>query len=138
MRVTASLKMQQLRQGVELLSQKRRTENAAIKTVDDLFVDWQEINVKRLIHPSIPARVYRKDVVPIIGEIKLDTINARDIGQVLISINKSGHPAICIDALGYCKQLFNHGIKLDLLEANPASAFNVTDAGGIEKSKIWL
>jgi integrase len=35
----------------------------------------------------------------------------------------------------YCKQLFNHGIKLDLLGANPASAFSVTDAGGVEKSK---
>jgi len=134
-RVTASLKMQQLRQGVDPLLEKRRTEQGTIKTVDDLFVDWQEGNVKRLKHPSIPARVYRKDIAPIIGEIKLDSINARDIRRVITSINDSGRPAISNDALGYCKQLFNHGIKLDLLGANPASAFSVTDAGGIEKSK---
>lgn len=134
-RVTASLKMQQLRQGVDPLLEKRRTEQGAIKTVDDLFADWQEGNVKRLKHPSIPARVYRKDIAPIIGEIKLDSINARDIRRVITSINNSGRPAISNDALGYCKQLFNHGIKLDLLGTNPASAFSVTDAGGIEKSK---
>ncbi|WP_025563487.1 site-specific integrase [Psychromonas sp. SP041] len=134
-RVTASLKMQQLRQGVDPLLEKRRTEQGTIKTVDDLFVDWQEGNIKRLKHPSIPARVYRKDISPIIGEIKLDSINARDIRRVITSINDSGRPAISNDALGYCKQLFNHGIKLDLLGANPASAFTVTDAGGIEKSK---
>ena len=134
-RTTASLKMQQLRQGVDPLLEKRRSEQGTIKTVDDLFADWQEGNVKRLKHPSIPARVYRKDIAPIIGEMKLDSVNARDIRQVITSINNSGRPAISNDALGYCKQLFNHGIKLDLLGANPASAFSVTDAGGIEKSK---
>ncbi|CAK9886936.1 MAG: hypothetical protein XXXJIFNMEKO3_03386 [Candidatus Erwinia impunctatus] len=33
------------------------------------------------------------------------------------------------------KQLFDHAIKLGLLLNNPASAFKVNDAGGIEKSR---
>lgn len=134
-RTAALLKMQQVRQGVDPLIEKHRTDNGTIKVVDDLFADWQKENEKRLKHPSIPARVYRKDISPIIGEIKLDSINARDIRRVIVSINDSGRPSISNDALGYCKQMFNHGIKLDLLTFNPASAFTVTDAGGIEKSK---
>jgi len=134
-RVAASLKMQKLRQGFDPLIEKNRTQQGSIKIVDDLFADWQEGNVKRLKHPAIPARVYRKDIAPIIGEIKLDSVNARDIRQVITSINNSGRPSIANDALAFCKQIFNHGIKLDLLGANPASAFTVTDAGGIEKSK---
>lgn len=59
----------------------------------------------------------------------------QEISGVLIAINNSGRPTITNDALCHCKQMFNHGIKLDLLGANPASAFSVTDAGGIEKSK---
>nr|WP_232772102.1 tyrosine-type recombinase/integrase [Shewanella sp. Actino-trap-3] len=51
------------------------------------------------------------------------------------AIAASGRPAIANDALMHCKQLFNHGIKLDLLGANPASAFSVSDAGNVEKSK---
>lgn len=43
--------------------------------------------------------------------------------------------AIANDALGYCKQLFNHAIKLDLMGLNPASAFTFRDAGGLEKSR---
>ncbi|MEN4873483.1 site-specific integrase [Kosakonia cowanii] len=33
------------------------------------------------------------------------------------------------------KQLFNHGIKLGLIQGNPATAFKVNDAGGVEKSR---
>lgn len=35
----------------------------------------------------------------------------------------------------YCKKLFNHGIKLDVISSNPAAVFSVDDAGGMEKSK---
>ena len=38
----------------------------------------------------------------------------------------------------YLKQLFNHGIKLGLITYNPAFAFNVNDAGGIEKSRARM
>ena len=56
-RTMVSLKMQQHRQGVDPLLEKRRTEQGAIKTVDDLFADWQEGSVKRLKHPTcLPQR----------------------------------------------------------------------------------
>tara|TARA_Y100001951_G_scaffold101437_1_gene106329 strand:- start:4822 stop:5397 length:576 start_codon:yes stop_codon:yes gene_type:complete len=35
----------------------------------------------------------------------------------------------------YMKQLFRHAIKLDLTLNNPAAAFTVDDAGGVESSK---
>ena len=35
----------------------------------------------------------------------------------------------------YCKQLFNHAIKLDLLSSNPAAPFRVIDAVGVEQSR---
>jgi len=50
-------------------------------------------------------------------------------------INKSGRPSIANDALNYCKQLFNHALKLDLLANNPAVPFTDKDAGGVEKSR---
>lgn len=43
--------------------------------------------------------------------------------------------AIANDALMYCKQLFRHGIKLNLLTYNPAEAFTISDAGGVEQSR---
>ncbi len=134
-RLEAALKMKQQREGLDPLLAKKRQQQAQIKTVDDLFEDWHLGNIKRLKHPNIPERVYRKDIAPHIGDAKAESITARDIREILRSIVNSGRPAIANDALLYCKQLFNHGIKLDVLGANPASAFSVSDAGGVEKSK---
>ncbi|WP_440874833.1 tyrosine-type recombinase/integrase [Thalassotalea sp. PLHSN55] len=134
-RLEAALQMKQLRDGLDPLLAKKRAEQATIQTVDDLFEDWHLGNIKRLKHPNIPARVYKKDISPHIGSLKASSVNARDIRDLLKCIADSGRPAIANDALMYCKQLFNHGIKLDVIGANPASAFSVSDAGGVEKSK---
>ncbi|MBV7315718.1 site-specific integrase [Shewanella sp. NIFS-20-20] len=134
-RAEAAIKMKQLRDGLDPLIAKKRSEQATIKTVDDLFADWHIGNIKRLKHHEIPQRIYRKDIAPHIGSFNVDSVTARDIRAVLQAIAATNRPAIANDALMYCKQLFNHGIKLDLLGANPASAFSVTDAGGVEKSK---
>lgn len=134
-RVEAALKMKQHREGIDPLLVKKRSQQATIKTVDDLFIDWHQGNMKRLKHPNIPERIYRKDIAPHIGSYNVDSVTAIDIREVLRTIAASDRPTIANDALMYCKQLFNHGIKLDVLAANPASAFSVNDAGGVEKSK---
>lgn len=134
-RLEAATKMKQLREGVDPLTQRQRAEQENIKTVNDLFHDWYPTLVKRLKHPKIPQRIYLKDIDPYIGNIKLNQVTARDIRSIISSINNSGRPTIANDALGYSKQLFNHAIKLDLMNYNPASAFTFRDAGGIENSK---
>ncbi|MBB1464560.1 tyrosine-type recombinase/integrase [Vibrio sp. SG41-7] len=134
-RLEAATKMKQVREGFDPLLQRKRAEQESIKTVNDLFEDWYPTLVKRLKHPTIPKRIYTKDIAPHIGEVPLDQMTARDIRTTITAINDSGRPTIANDALGYCKQLFNHAIKLDLLSSNPASAFTVRDAGGVEKSK---
>lgn len=134
-RAQAVLKMVQVREGQNPLVLKKQAEMQELRTVDDLFEDWQLVNQKRLKYPQIPERVYRKDIAPHIGDFNVDQVTARDIRRVITAINDSGRPTISNDALMYCKQLFNHGIKLDVVGANPASAFQVDDAGGIEKSR---
>ncbi len=125
----------QHRDGLDPLLARKREQQITIKTVDDLFADWYPSLVKRLKNPNIPERIYRKDIAPHIGQASLKQISARDVRGVLQAIAKSNRPTIANDALMYCRQLFNHGIKLDVIDNNPASAFSVTDAGGIEKSK---
>lgn len=134
-RTEAAVKMKQHRKGLDPLVAKQRAMYESIHTVDDLFADWHEGNIKRLKHHHIPLRVYSKDIAPVIGQMQLATVTPRDIRQILKNITDSGRPTIANDALLYCKQLFNHGIKLDLIISNPASAFSVDDAGGIEKSR---
>lgn len=134
-RMEAALKKKQLREGLDPLIAKKRASYNSINSVDELFTDWHEGNIKRLKHHNIPLRVYTKDIAPAIGQMQPAAVTGRDIRQLLRHITESNRPTIANDALMYCKQLFNHAIKLDIISSNPALAFSVDDAGGVEKSR---
>ncbi len=134
-RAEAVLKTKDNHTGLDPLLARRQAEQIQILTVDALFEDWHKGNIKRLKHPNIPERIYRKDIAPHIGQLPLDKVTARDIRTIIESITESKRPTISNDALGYCKQLFRHANKLDLVGNNPAAAFAVSDAGGVEQSK---
>lgn len=124
-----------IRSGIDPLVERRRDEQVTISTVQDLFDDWYQDLEKRLKHPNIPKRVFERDIASIIGSLTLDSVTPMDVRAIVRKVTSSGRPSIANDALVYLKQLFNHGIKLGLLTYNPASAFNVNDAGGVEKSR---
>ncbi len=121
--------------GVDPIIEKRRTELLNLNTVDDVAEDWLQTCDKRLKNPQIPRRVYRKDISPAIGEMPVTHVGPRDILGLIRKISASNRPSIANDALIHCKQIFNHAIKLGLVEYNVALAFNNKDAGGIEKSR---
>ncbi|MDX6917473.1 tyrosine-type recombinase/integrase [Pectobacterium carotovorum] len=106
-----------------------------IYSVNDLFDDWSQDLVKRLKYPQIPQRFFKKDIAPHIGQLAMGKVTPLDVRAILQNITTSGRPTIANDALLYMKQLFNHGIKLGLILNNPATAFKVNDAGGVEKSR---
>jgi integrase len=131
----AAIKARDINLGTDPLITRQRIKEQSIKLVDDLFEDWFENDIaKRLKHPNIPKRVYTKDVKPFIGNIPIDQVKPLKIREIIQSISDA-RPTIANDALMYLKQLFRHGIKLGLIDHNPASAFTVTDAGGVEKSR---
>ena len=134
-RYEAGAKMKLARNGKDPLLEKKRAEQESIVTVNDLFEDWFVTVSQRIKSSHIPERVYKKDIAPVLGEIKLDQLSARDIRTVLSNISNSGRATIANDAIGYCKQLFNHAVKLDLLQYNPAHAFSYKDAGGTEQAR---
>ena len=132
---TAKLKAE-VKQGIDPLAEKKRPEGVKIQTVNDLAADWLKNDIeKRLKHPQIPRRVYEKDLAPRFGELSLNRVSPLDIRHAIEAITASGRPTVANDALGYCKQLFRHGIRLDLIKSNPADAFTVHHAGGVEQSR---
>ena len=134
-RAESAIQQRDINSGSDPLLLRKRTKEQPIKVVDDLFNDWYENDLaKRLKHPNIPKRIYIRDVKPFIGGIPIGQVNARDIRTIIQRIAKD-RLTVSNDALMYLKQLFRHGIKLDLLANNPASSFTVTDAGGIETSR---
>ncbi len=125
-----------IQQGINPLAERQRRQWSGIQTIDDLFKDWFEHDLKdRLKHPNIPKRVYTKEIRPVIGKLKIDQVTALDVREVIRRIVDSNRPTIANDTLMYMKQLFRHANKLDLTQINPAAAFRVNDAGGVEESR---
>ena len=124
-----------IKSGIDPQAEKKRPASVKIHTVDQLAEDWLLDCEKRLKHPKIPRRVYEQNLAPVFGELSLDRVTPLDIRAAIESIVKSDRPTIANDALMYCKQLFRHGIRLNLMTTNPAEAFNVKHAGGVEKSR---
>jgi len=122
-------------ENIDPLAERQRADNSIYETVDDLAEDWLKDCTKHLKHPNIPRRVYTKEIAPYIGELSIECVTPIDIRAIVRKVADSDRPSIANDALMYCKQLFRHGIKLNLLTNNPAEAFTVNDAGGVEKSR---
>lgn len=117
------------------LVERKQHQAITIKLVEQLYEDWYTDLATRLKHPNIPKRVYERDINPIIGRKKIKSVTPLDIRTIIRNVANSGRPTVANDTLMYCKQLFNHGIKLGLNDNNPASAFSVNDAGGVEGSR---
>ncbi|MEE3319562.1 MAG: integrase arm-type DNA-binding domain-containing protein [Pseudomonadota bacterium] len=135
-REDAVMAKQGLRQGSDPIQEKAKLALPELNTVSELFHDWYDSDLsKRLKHPNIPERIFRKEIAPIIGKYAIGDVSPRDIRAVLQKVQSSDRPTIANDTLMYMKQLFRHGIKLDLIQTNPASPFSLSDAGGEERSR---
>lgn len=134
-KVTAAVLIHQAKQGADPLAERDRAKEETIVTVDDLFEDWYLHYASKLKHPEIPKRQYTTDIKPSIGQLKISDVNARDIRSIISKVAASGRDTVSNKVLLCCKKLFTHACKLDLIPANPASAFTAADAGGTESSR---
>lgn len=131
----AAIQRTMVRDGIDPLAEAKRPNLVTFKTVNDVADDWLNDCNKRLANPDIPLRIFKKDIEPSIGELSIERVTPRDIMGIIRKINDSGRPTIANDALAYLKQIFNHAIKYDLIQINPASTFGAIDAGGEEISR---
>ncbi|EKN4195695.1 tyrosine-type recombinase/integrase [Yersinia mollaretii] len=86
-------------------------------------------------HPDILRRRIDKDINPNIGHLKADEVKPRHIDDMLQSILARGAPTVANDVLRWTRRIFNYGIKRHILEVNPTTAFDISDAGGQEKAR---
>ncbi|GLP95341.1 tyrosine-type recombinase/integrase [Paraferrimonas sedimenticola] len=128
----ATIKKRIRTEGFDPVAEKKRLDRSELKTVNDLFVVWQQDNEKRLEHPHIPARYYNDKMKPYIGELAIGKVTPLDIKRIIEKEANRGKLTSANKTLIHAKQLFNTAIKLGLITANPAAAFKTSDAGGKE------
>ena len=66
------LKKRELLNGLDPLVARKKEAWSGIETMDHLFEDWFTNDIQpRLKHPNIPARLYRKEIKPVIGDMRI-------------------------------------------------------------------
>lgn len=106
------------------------------KLADEYFA---ERILGRWKHPNIVRSRIERDIKPAIGSLALADVKPKHVDDLLKAIVKRGAPTMATDVLRWLKRMFDYAVKREMMEVNPAAAFDPSDAGGTEKSRDrWL
>jgi integrase len=135
--------------GIDVAAAKRERQREALAkieaarnvyTVGQLADEYFEAQILgRWKHPDIVRARIEKDIRPSIGKLPAKDVKPRHIDEMLTAIVKRGAPTIANDVLRWTRRMFNYAVKRELVDGNPASAFDLSDAGGKEEPRDrWL
>lgn len=135
--------------GHDVAGEKQERKREAIEKIEAEKAAWtvnqlcdqfyERVIVPKWKHADIVRRRIENDIKPKLGKMKAEDVKPRDIDDMLQAIVKRGAPTVANDVLRWTKRIFNFAIKRHIVENNPASAFDPSDAGGKEESRErWL
>jgi integrase len=131
--------------GHDVAAEKQEREQAAVAkieasqnvyTVAQLADEYFKANILgRWKHPNIVRARIERDIRPSIGKLPVKDVKPRHIDDMLKGIVERGAPTIANDVLRWTRRMFNYAVKRELADGNPASAFDLSDAGGKEEAR---
>ncbi len=103
------------------------------KLANEFLTRYIDVNRK---DPKEVHRMFDKDVLPTLGDMKLKDITRRDvIEKVLDPITDRSSGTQANKTLSILKQMFDFGVDRDLLQGNPITTVKKKNIGGFEKSR---
>ena len=117
----------------ELIQEQNEKKNDTLKK---LILAWYEnYVVKNRKQPLQIKQQIEADIIPLLGDMELETIQTRDITKALDTIVKRGAPIHANRILSTIKQVFNYAVSRGSLQHNPAINIRTRDIGGVEKPR---
>jgi len=116
-----------------IVQQKQLQKNNNLKT---LVTEWYSNYIEK--HRKQPQQIKQQidsDIIPLLGKMELETIQARDITKALDTIVKRGSPVHANKVLSTLKQAFSYAVSRGELMLNPTINIRARDIGGIEKPR---
>ncbi|WP_314141009.1 integrase arm-type DNA-binding domain-containing protein [Buttiauxella noackiae] len=86
-------------------------------------------------HPELFRSSLQKNIIPIIGNMKVEDVKPRHIDSVLQDVLERGSPTVANDVLRMMKRIFDFAVVRGVIEVNPAISFGSKDAGGKEEGR---
>jgi integrase len=137
-RKIAAAKRVEVQQVIDVAAVKQRikSEAKASLNVEQLSELWLDHAVRpRHQNPQVTERVFKRDILPVLGRVDTKNVAMPDLTRLLARINSSGRPTIANDALRYLKAMFAYGEVLGAVDNNPAERIKIVHAGGSEKPR---
>ncbi len=122
--------------GYDVAAEKQERKNKAAEQLNaatfgqlaDVYMD--KMIVGRWKYASVIKARIDKDIKPHIGALMPEAVKPAHIDKMLQTIIERNAPSMANDALRWTKRIFDYAIKRQIVQYNPASAFNIGDAGG--------
>lgn len=86
-------------------------------------------------HPELFRSSLQKNIVALIGTMKVEDVRPRHVDNVLQDVLERGSPTVANDVLRMLKRLFDYAVVRGMIEVNPAISFGSKDAGGKEQGR---
>lgn len=135
--------------GYDVAGEKQERKREAIAKIEAEKAAWtvarlcdeffERVILPRWKHSNIVRSRIENDIKPSMGKMKAEDVKPRDVDAMLQQIIKRGAPTVANDVLRWTKRIFDFAIKRHVVLYNPASAFDIADAGGKEGARDrWL
>ena len=132
---------------IEHTAQQKLKQNHTIKI---LMLSWYTSYIeKNRKQPLQIKQLIDADIIPLLGHLAIDKVQARDITKALDTIVNRGAPVHANKVLSTLKQALSYAVSRGELTVNPAVNIRARDIGGLEKprerfltldeiKKLWL
>lgn len=123
-------------QGINPIEHEEQQRLKQSHTVRILMQSWYSGYIeKNRKQPQQSKQLMDADIIPLLGHLALEKIQARDITKALDAIVNRGAPVHANKVLSTLKQVFNYAVSRGELAANPAINIRARDIGGLEKPR---
>ncbi|MBP6918565.1 MAG: tyrosine-type recombinase/integrase [Legionellaceae bacterium] len=115
----------------QLIAQERGREKHTVKT---LMTTWYENYVEKQYKQPLKIKQHiEMNIIPLLGNMELDTIQTMDVTYALDTIVKRGAPIHANRILSTLKQAFGYAVNRGSMQHNPAANIRARHIGGTEK-----
>src|SRR3990167_1598952 len=124
------------RQGINPKAQIEQELKRERFTVEKLITAWYKNYVEK--NHKKPLKVKQQidaDIIPLLGHMELEKIQAIDVSSALDTIVQRGAPVHANRILSSLKQAFNYAVSRGNMSQNPASNNRARNIGGMEKPR---
>jgi integrase len=119
---TAKRGIDPVEQRAAQIEEERRAKATAPKAVGKVAGDFIEKYAKAKNRSwRETERIFRHDILPAIGTMKLDQVTRRDLLDLLDGVKDRGSPLMANRVLSAVRKFFNWTIERDLLASSPAA-----------------